>query len=1513
MSSPDSPDLEVVLRTFSTHSVADFTTWVSQACDSLRCKSSSVQWKVPGGSLEGTLGTLSPQAAREESGTISLRDLTLTGTIVRTLLDCTVLPRCITAAPVACLLPEASLNARSRGPAQDSLREAWVLSLQLDAGVLLKAVEAAASVILSPDQDARLCDMALPKLFAGLFACQRSQSDLSDRHASSELIQLISSSLPVRTVCGSLLSLLWGQWLKNYHAEPLRREGSALGPDGGVAATAAASVGLHSWLRSAAAAELARLLCSRLHAVEGCLDAVFDAVDCNNPLAADRVIQLAATVLCRPPLELAGASSYYAGVGPQLLQLLGIRGHRANLLGKAAAVVVAQSLALPPPLWRPVLQHVLLPLLEPLLCYSKGRRIDNDGSLPSSEETEGEIELASEDDIGSCVERLHRLLCGDAVMLGTSLGAPASDELSGVHASNPHSAGDALASVTSAPTAVLGGRALHVFASALPALFDLLCAARATRLRAGFAQACEDIVVAVLGAVPPPDARQIVLQLFRLHKCANSEPAHSAADAQQLPGRALLVSRLLPRHACCRFALGASAGFRVLLRVGPGRVAGATFADEEAALGLSSSSVPALAMTRQTRSNTSRVPNQAPRLADLLNIVGSAPAAGGPSLNSVSAGASLTRDGYSQGLDAGAGLTDPIATLGALRANVCVDVLRRLRRPTSSGRQSGEPPNNYDGPVAAVFSTLLSYYCRARLGSRPEKAQPRPKGTNSPRRLITVLGGEDDVGGVSPSERGSESAAESSPVLDCCDSAGDAAHDVRALQLLVCLCERLGPSLLRSSLQALQCVRSVLHMCVIAAALPIPSPSSVGAGQPGSIAHRLCVDAAAALPPLRPADESLPSAPSFSHEELVSLISLSLGLLTGVVGLPSPLDDEAGGDACIGSADDEEDQAGVPGSHLDPETRAWVRSLLPLLAALAAADSPIDDGGTVIDPDLAAALAEKGVPEMADTLRAIILVLPEADRPPAVASTSDGLESSRVPVPSLCARRERVLRAFRQALGLTLDPTPALQALGLRNFALLLGQSRLEDWSQESETEEVARATANDALPEEQAPPLIAAVYGILIKGLSSIDSFVFLAAIEALRALTARAPAIALTWLLRDYEAGQPMHVHEAGPLDSEGRYVAGRKVLDVMHPPGVKSMPDDAASSSAPATAAASDTRLDIRTRVKVGEALYAALRVCHRLHIAAAVPTLAEVALAKLQGRAVAVLLRLGPQGWRDTRPLEDALLADRAPTRPADLGRAINTDAGFPGQETTRLNSEGAIDHAYNIALALADAVDLRCSSLSLLGSVASLSSGQTGGWFGGQAVDVVTGLIGVLQFERNPRRSATQEGPSDAEAAERVAVAAGFRSKVRTAAAHALACICEGRGLASFRRPSQDAANAATVALLHPLVSGGHLRDVRTVLSTTAMDPTEDALTRQHASDALDGINAAVPILLGQVLGHGAKDLHGVSVAGAGTSSDIASHLLTVVSSKRLLPAPSSSAPVTGARMLDRLLSIGSVH
>ena len=59
-----------------------------------------------------------------------------------------------------------------------------------------------------------------------------------------------------------------------------------------------------------------------------------------------------------------------------------------------------------------------------------------------------------------------------------------------------------------------------------------------------------------------------------------------------------------------------------------------------------------------------------------------------------------------------------------------------------------------------------------------------------------------------------------------------------------------------------------------------------------------------------------------------------------------------------------------------------------------------------------------------------------------------------------------------------------------------------------------------------------------------------FLAAIEALRALTARAPAIALTWLLRDYEAGQPMHVHEAGPLDSEGRYVAGRKVLDVMHP---------------------------------------------------------------------------------------------------------------------------------------------------------------------------------------------------------------------------------------------------------------------------------------------------------------------------------------------------------------------------
>jgi len=203
----------------------------------------------------------------------------------------------------------------------------------------------------------------------------------------------------------------------------------------------------------------------------------------------------------------------------------------------------------------------------------------------------------------------------------------------------------------------------------------------------------------------------------------------------------------------------------------------------------------------------------------------------------------------------------------------------------------------------------------------------------------------------------------------------DPNHDVRAMQLVICLCERLGSKLLRSSIQALQCVRSVLHMCIVAARMPLPSPSSAGAGAPGSLAHRIFDEAAASLP-ARINDP--PSA--LSQEEIVELVSLSLGLLSGVIGLPSGLAlGAAENDLVSPYEEDEEKEIGDPRGfpRLDGESLAWVRSLLPLLAALSARNGPRDPTDEVC-VSLHASMQQKGVPDMADALRAIILVLPDA-------------------------------------------------------------------------------------------------------------------------------------------------------------------------------------------------------------------------------------------------------------------------------------------------------------------------------------------------------------------------------------------------------------------------------------------------------------------------------------------------------------------------------------------------------
>ena len=208
-------------------------------------------------------------------------------------------------------------------------------------------------------------------------------------------------------------------------------------------------------------------------------------------------------------------------------------------------------------------------------------------------------------------------------------------------------------------------------------------------------------------------------------------------------------------------------------------------------------------------------------------------------------------------------------------------------------------------------------------------------------------------------------------------------------------------------------------------------------------------------------------------------------------------------------------------------------------------------------------------------------------------------------------------------------------------------------------------------------------------------------------------------------------------------------------------------------------------------------------------------------------------------------------------------------------------------------------------MMLLSSAASLSTVENGGWFKNYAVDVFTGLCGVLQFERRsiigknlqPRNISTVEGAD---------FVSRLSAKLRRAAACALALICSGnvstsagaiigrysldsKPHLSFSQQRELSANSRCVAeLLGPLVHGGHLKDLREVLVTVATDATEDSVVRQHASDALDGISLAVPGIIGTTLhGHSKASIRGRDAHSSGATAG----LMTIVSSKRLVSGP----------------------
>ena len=144
--------------------------------------------------------------------------------------------------------------------------------------------------------------------------------------------------------------------------------------------------------------------------------------------------------------------------------------------------------------------------------------------------------------------------------------------------------------------------------------------------------------------------------------------------------------------------------------------------------------------------------------------------------------------------------------------------------------------------------------------------------------------------------------------------------------------------------------------------------------------------------------------------------------------------------------------------------------------------------------------------------------------------------------------------------------------------------------------------------------------------------------------------------------------------------------------------------------------------------------------------------------------------------------------------------------------------------YNVALALKDAAELRQSALSALGEVAA----HLGPALGAHSTDILSGLCGVVDMERQPLKGGSGGGGVGGGGG-----GAGSCAEGEGAAALVLECAAGARRAAvlALRLLLQGRAALVTLCGQRAMSQLFHL------LTSAAQDDT-DALVRAHAKDAL---------------------------------------------------------------------------
>jgi len=472
---------------------------------------------------------------------------------------------------------------------------------------------------------------------------------------------------------------------------------------------------------------------------------------------------------------------------------------------------------------------------------------------------------------------------------------------------------------------------------------------------------------------------------------------------------------------------------------------------------------------------------------------------------------------------------------------------------------------------------------------------------------------------------------------------GEEEDAIPPLQLAVCLSERLGPRLLHNELQCTQAVRHSLLLAVLSTGLSIPGALEAGCGDDDTEASKIHLEglrkhAQAAITPgvsnaLEIALKQPSVSPSLDCPDTEELLSTCLGLLTILLTTTYSMEEEGAGTKDISSE--------MEASQVRIAKNVWLRSTLPLLMALA--EHPNEE-----------------LSETATALRALILtrsVEPTEQRLPTTtySATTKSVSQKQGRSPgevSSCSLNSHA--DLKTAMELVMDPEPAVLSHGLRALAQAvkcgaLGKPTVGTQYGESypkanlmEGDDTQGNEVNNNRSNNKA--MVSSLLDLSMKNLASHDSYVYLASVDLLQALSSspHAPHV-LPRLLREYSG-----------------------------------------SVSAPYAP---------RVRVKIGEALSLVSRNMGRSGI---LPIYAQSLLG--------CLLSVGPGGWKSQEALIQRLIAKEGSVVSSHYQEQSLEEPSvahfFPPGTSIR-----DMFNPFNVALALKDACELRASAICTVGEVA----------------------------------------------------------------------------------------------------------------------------------------------------------------------------------------------------------------